>query len=215
MRRRLRSSIRFVVLATLFATLGVGGANAWLILSARSATFTRVDDVPKHDVALVLGTSPRAPSGRKNRFFERRMDAAAALFSAGRVKHLLISGDHGTREYDEVAAMQAALVERGVPVDAITLDHAGLRTLDSIVRAKVVFGQDRVVVVTDDFHAPRALFLARSHGLDAVAFPSSVEFSFAPSVPSREILARVLAIVDVARGVRPKFEGPKETLWIK
>ncbi|MBL8766194.1 MAG: YdcF family protein [Planctomycetes bacterium] len=215
MRRRLRLVVRVLSWIASSAVLAATAANAWLIVGARDAIHPAVDEVPKHDVALVLGTTPRARSGLKNRFFERRMDAAAELYLRGRVRHLLISGDHAAPEYDEVAAMQAALVERGVPVDAITLDHAGLRTLDSVARAKLVFGLDRAVIVTDDFHAPRALFLARAFELDAVAFPSHVDFAFAPSVPAREVLARVLAVIDVAIGTRPKFEGPPEAIWLK
>ena len=100
------------------------------------------------------------------------MTAAALLYRSGRVRHLLLSGDNGTRGYDEPADMQAALLALGVPADAMTLDDAGFRTLDSVVRAGgEVFGQRRLTIITDRFHAYRAVFLTRQAGIDAVAFP--------------------------------------------
>ena len=123
--------------------------------------------LPAIDVALVLGAAPIGPEGGPNRYFEYRLDAAAALWRAGKVKYLLVSGDRRRPDYDEPSAMRAGLIVRGVPVSAIYRDFAGVRTRDSMMRAKAVFGQQRLIVVSQGFHAARAIFLARGEGIEA------------------------------------------------
>ena len=151
--------MKLLALGAVLTAVG-GYAINWMIMrQAAGRIFGDAATAPENDVALVLGTAPTAGEGRwKNPFFESRMDAAATLFRAGKVRHLLVSGDNGRREYDEPTAMQSALPARGIPESAITLDYAGFRTLDSVVRARAVFGQTKLTIVTDDFHLPRALF---------------------------------------------------------
>jgi SanA protein len=123
--------------------------------------------LPAIDVALVLGAAPIGPEGGPNRYFENRLDAAAALWRAGRAKYLLVSGDNRWHDYDEPTAMRAGLIERGVPAEAIYRDFAGVRTHDSVERAKSIFGQTRLIIVSQRFHAARAIFLARHDGIEA------------------------------------------------
>lgn len=127
-----------------------------------------------------------------------------------------MSGDNSRKAYDEPTAMRAALDRRGVPDRAITLDYAGFRTLDSVARARSVFGQNRVTIVSDDFHVPRALFLARSQGLDAIGFTSTpVPIGLSRKTRAREVAARVRAWLDVfVFHTSPKFEGPAIALRI-
>jgi len=124
-------------------------------------------DLPEVDVALVLGAAPIGPEGGPNRYFEYRLDAAAALWRAGKVKYLLVSGDNRRPDYDEPSAMRAGLIARGVPEQAIYRDFAGVRTRDSVLRARSVFGQQRLIIVSQGFHASRAIFLARREGIEA------------------------------------------------
>ena len=161
-------------------------------------------------MALVLGTSPYVGQWR-NLFFEARMDAAAQLYREGKVRHLLVSGDNGRKEYDEPTWMRDALIARGVPESAITLDYAGFRTLDSMARAKAVFGLQRCTIVTDDFHQARAIFLARAHGLDAVGFQSKpVPLRWSARTRTRELVSRVAACLDVyVLRTKPRFYGPR------
>ncbi len=134
---------------------------------------TSANRLPFNEVGLVLGTSKFSSDGvSSNPFFEGRLNTAARLYHAGKVHHLLVSGDNGRKNYDEPTWMRDALIARGVPKEAITLDYAGFRTLDSMARAKEVFGLTSFTIITDDFHQPRAVFLARSRGLDGVGFPS-------------------------------------------
>ncbi len=201
---------------TMLVPLVLAGIVAWANWQVGQAADARVfsdpHKVPARRVGLVLGTSPRTRRG-PNPFFERRLDAAAALFRAGKVHCLLVSGDHGTRHYDEVDAMARGLVRRGVPREKIALDHAGFRTLDSLVRARRVFGVRGAVIVTDDFHLPRALYLAQDNGIDAVGLRSAgVSTDIAPWPATREIAARVLVVVDVWFGRQPRFLGRAESL---
>jgi SanA protein len=126
--------------------------------------------LPTVDVGLVLGAAPIGPEGGPNRYFEYRLDAGAALWRSGKVKFLLVSGETRGQDYDEPSAMRAGLIARGVPADVIYRDFAGVRTRDSIVRARDVFGQKRLVIVSQRFHLYRALFLAREAGVEAWGF---------------------------------------------
>lgn len=181
-----------------------------LVVGASTDVYGTAGDVPHHRVALVLGTSPTVAAGRPNLYYRYRIEAAAELWEAGVVDGFLVSGDNGTMEYDEPTAMREDLAALGVPRNVITCDYAGFRTLDSVVRAKEVFGLDRVVVVSQDFHAERAVFLAGASGVDAVGFaartPSTRRTRWKNR--AREVLARTLAVWDVVVGTEPKFLGP-------
>jgi SanA protein len=147
--------------------------------------------------------------------FKARMEAAAYLYKNGKVKHLLVSGDNGIKQYDEPTNMKEALMELDVPENAITLDYAGFRTLDSVVRAKEVFGQNKLTIVTDEFHSHRSVFLAKYAGVDAVGFCSKkVPFKYSPNTYMREYFARVKAVLDLFIGKQPKFLGPRVEIKI-
>lgn len=188
--------------------------------SIKSVTSDRIFEkphlLPTTDVALVLGTSPRLEDGYRNLFFEHRMDAAAELFKSGKVRHLLVSGANPSIYYNEPNAMLDALTLRGVPKEAITLDYAGLRTLDSIVRSKVIFKQSRLVVVTQRFHLHRSLYLADAYGIEAVGFAARpVPKSLARKTHFREFLARVKAFLDLkVIGKQPRFLGDPEPIQL-
>jgi SanA protein len=199
------------VWACLLILLAAAIINLWITQSAKSRTFNDLNRIPANDVGLVLGTSARAQSGFVNLHFRNRVEAAAKLYHAGKVKHLLLSGDNHTKNYDEPTDMKDALLGLGVPRSAMTLDYAGFRTLDSILRAKTIFGLDRLTIITDDFHSQRALFISRSYGVDSVAFCSKpVPIKFSGSIRMREWFARVKAFLDIyALRTQPKFYGPK------
>lgn len=186
--------------------------NLWVIRAGRGRMFGRVEDVPGRKVALVLGASRTTGDGRwLNPHFAHRIEAAAELFCAGKVRQFILSGDNHREGYDEPTDMKEALMKRGVPESAITLDYAGFRTLDSVVRAKEVFGQTELVIVSEPFHNARALFLCRHYGIDAVAFnarPVSTRVSRWAHL--REYLARVKAVLDLyVLRAQPKFLGEK------
>jgi SanA protein len=126
--------------------------------------------LPHRKVALVLGCSPKLRDGSTNYFFIFRMDAGAKLIKNGNVDYLLVSGDNRRRDYDEPTAMKEALIARGVAPDRIVCDYAGLTTLDSVVRAKAIFGQAEITIVSQRFHTERAIYLARAYGVDAIGY---------------------------------------------
>jgi SanA protein len=192
------------------------GCNWWIIRASDSAVYRHPAIIPDRDVGLVLGTAPRVAT-RKNLFFEGRMDTAARLWKEGKVRHFLVSGDHGQKNYDETTAMRDALVARGVPAKSITQDHAGFRTLDSLVRAREVFGVEKLVVVTDDWHLPRALFLAKSAGVDAIgAAFEDVPWKQSAKTRVREWFSRVKAVADVyVLRTKPKFLGERVDLNVR
>jgi SanA protein len=194
----------------IFAPLFVWIVNGWMTQRVAARVFAAAASVPARDVALLLGTSARTAGGYRNPHFDHRMEAAAALYHAGKIRHLILSGDNHIKAYDEPSDMREALLQRGVPESAMTLDYAGFRTLDSVARAKAVFQQPRLTIISDDFHVPRALFLADAYGLDAIAFTArQVPERYARATLWREYFARVKAVLDVyVFGTEPKFYGP-------
>jgi len=200
---------------------GLFSAACSLVVSARhvsanAAPFvkSRVNDLPRVHVGLVLGCSRRTRDGRLNLFFQRRIEAAAELFRAGQVQFLLLSGDNSTVGYDEPSDMRRALIEAGVPPARLLLDHAGFRTLDSVVRAKEVFGLREVIVVSQHFHNERAVYLARASGMQAFAFDArDVGGREGWWMEVREGFSRLCALLDVhVFHTRPRFLGPREVV---
>ncbi|TDU70785.1 SanA protein [Prosthecobacter fusiformis] len=199
-----------LILGCAALVLTVWGSHVWVEKTAHDRCYDDVAKVPPMDVALVLGCSPRI-GGLTNLFYLYRMEAAAALFRAGKVKAFIVSGDNSTHQYDEPTAMKESLIAAGVPAEAIHCDYAGFRTLDSVVRADAIFDQKRFIVVSQRFHNERAVFLARRRGLEAVGFNAEdVSRSIGLSTHLREYLARVNAVLDVTLlQTEPKFYGPK------
>ena len=181
-----------------------------LYISLTTKVYRDSQLVPQAPVALVLGTSP-THRGRVNLFYKRRLEAARDLYEAGAVRAILVSGDNGSTDYDEPGSMRRDLIDLGVPASVITTDHAGFRTLDSVVRAREVFGLERVTIVSQPFHAERAVFLARSAGLEAQAFGARNPGRKAwLKIRAREVLARTRAVLDAILGTGPRFLGPPE-----
>lgn len=188
--------------------------NLWVIGRASGRIFDKVEQVPEVPVALLLGTS-RYVRGQRNAFFFNRIYAAVSLYRAGKVRKIIVSGDNGTQSYNETDDMRRELIARGVPEEDIVNDHAGFRTLDSVVRAKSVFGQSRILIVSQHFHLQRAIFIARAHGIDAVGFSAEdpAEGDALLRVMTREYFARVKAWLDCyVLATQPRFPGPAEPI---
>jgi SanA protein len=157
-------------------------------------------------VALVLGTAPIGPEGGPNRYLVYRLDAAAELWKAGKAKYLLVSGNRDG-SYDEPAAMRDGLIKRGVPAEAIYRDFAGYRTRDSVLRARDVFGQAEILVVSQRFHVGRALFIAHHEGIHAWGFDArDVDQPYSIVTPMRRYPSALMAYVDLYLK-RPASEG--------
>ena len=189
-------------------------ANIWVVVSTEDKIYSSIENLPDNQVALVLGTSHRLTNGSPNPYFENRIRTAAALYRKGKVTHFILSGDNRTVYYNEPNEMKKALVRAGVPDSVITLDFAGLRTLDSVVRCKEIFGQNKVTIITQPFHCYRAIFISQYYNIDAVAI-KAVEPSAEAMVQVylREYFARTKAIIDLyILKTAPHHLGDKEPL---
>lgn len=202
---------RAVALAGLALVALVIGPSVAVRATTAGGRYANGRDVPPAPVALVLGAG-LTPSGELSPFLAERVSTAVALYRDGRVKALLMSGDHGRVDHDEVAAMTAAAEAAGVPASAIVEDHAGFDTYSSCYRARSVWGLDRVIMVSQSFHLPRAVWLCRHLGVEAdgVAAPDAGHASTSAYGTLREVLAVDKAVLDVARRRSPRFPGPPE-----
>jgi SanA protein len=186
----------------------VAVANAVVLIGGEGSS--DVADAPNAQVALLLGAKVD-PSGRPSAMLRDRIAVAAELYRAGKVERVLASGDHGRTDYDEVNAMKRELLARGVPARDVFTDHAGFDTWSSAVRARKVFGVRSVLVVTQDFHLARAVWLARRAGLTAHGVSADLHGYGRQGMLSRarEALARVKAVGDVVCDTQPRYLGPR------
>lgn len=185
-------------------------SNLTVYWTSKDYLFDKVDEVPKSEIALLLGTSKFTKRNTLNQYFAFRIDAAVKLYKAGKVKYILISGDNGRKEYNEPEDMKQELIKRGIPKGKIVLDYAGFDTYDSVLRAKLVFGQKNIIVVSQKFHNQRAVYIGRKNDLNIVGFNTKeVRVSYAFLTKFRELFACVKAFVEVKLGVEPHFLGPK------
>lgn len=205
-----RISIWMIMLLIAFIVF----TNFWVIYTTRNQVYESLEALPATDVALVLGTSKRLSNGEANPYFYYRIEAAEQLYKSGKVKHLILSGDNETRYYNEPQYMKDALLKRDIPDSVITLDYAGFRTLDSVVRCKMIFGQNEFIVVTQRFHTYRAVFIADNFDIEAVAYAAeNISLSKSINVIIREFLARPKAVLDVfIFNVKPRIMGEKEAV---
>ncbi len=163
------------LLVAVLLLLGVGLAlllsplalRAWVEQTYRARVYSRPAAVPSRPLAIVFGAG-YWPSGRLSDALADRMEAAIALYQAGTVNKLLLTGDNRFADYNEPAAMAAYAEARGIPREDLVLDYAGRRTYDSCFRAGAIFGVERAVLVTQDFHLPRALYTCDRLGLEVV-----------------------------------------------
>jgi len=187
-------------------------SNDFIKTNSEEFIFNEVDQIDStYEVALVLGCKGTFDTKYTNPYFKYRMEACAELYKSGKVKKFLLSGDNSRVDYNEPEEMKKALIKLGIPEHCIYLDYAGFRTLDSVVRAKEVFGQNKVLIVSQQFHNERAVFLAQRKGIKAYAFNAQdVSGRLNKATSFREYLARVKAVLDVyLLGTEPKFLGEK------
>lgn len=192
--------------------------DQYMTLSASKDIYTSVKEVPKKRAALLLGTAKYVAKGKKNYFYVYRIRAAVALWKAGRVSAILVSGDNQSKYYNETERMRNDLIKAGVPKKYITSDNAGLRTFDSIVRAETIFGLKDYIIVSQKFHLERALFIARAKGQKVIGFAAKDKkgTNAAKKMIAREYLARVKAFLDVyILNTKAKVYGKKEKVKYK
>lgn len=215
-RKRILHRTKILCLTALvLSTAAIAAAEIAVSRISRGRIFATPEEVPVRRTALVLGTSQHLRNGAPNPYFYNRICAAAELWHAGKIEAIVVSGDNGRKNYNEPEAMRDALVTQGIPAEAIWLDYAGFRTLDSVVRMREIFGQEAFTIVSQEFHNRRAVVLARAYGLDAVGFDAAdPHVGGMIRVWVRERLARVKLFLDLAFGKQPKFLGEKIEITI-
>jgi vancomycin permeability regulator SanA len=211
-RRLLRRGARLALLGAVLAAVTVVASVTWVRSGAAGHIYTE-QSVPAAPVALVLGAQVYE-EGSPSPFLAARLELARRLFVAGKVRAILVSGDHMNWGYNEPGSMHRWLVERDVPAEKIVLDHAGFDTYDSCVRAKRIFGVQQAIVVTQTFHIERAVTLCRRQGVDASGVGDDTVSIY--RVPwrvssTREYPAAVKAALDTVSGRDPVHLGRRET----
>ncbi len=210
-KRLLRRALLALGLLIFLALLSIMALNAWMVHAASGKIFTKVETVTPAPVALVLGAGPGSL------YFEDRLDAAEALYRAHKASHFVVSGEGDAADPygSETMLMFEGLVRRGIPKAAITRDDAGFRTLDSMARARNVYGLKSIIIVSQSFHLPRALYLAQAWGMDATGYAAVDPGGDFYHTYFREWFARVKAVLDVQfLHTQPRQPGPPQPLTL-
>lgn len=209
MKKGIRCVLKWIMAGLLVGLALVVFCNFLVKSKAKGRLYDDVDAIPYRRVGLVLGTSPYNAHGGDNLYYRNRMNAAAQLYAAHKIDYILVSGDNRKLEYNEPEYMRRSLIALGVPDSVIVLDYAGFRTFDSMVRAKKVFGQDSVTVISQAWHNERAVYIAQHHDLDAIGF-NATDIQYRRSYlknHTREILAKTKVVLDMLFNKQPKFLG--------
>ena len=174
----------------------------------KESMYDNITETPSKKVGLLLGTAKYVKGGWINLYYTHRITAAVELYKAGKIEYILISGDNGRESYDEPTLMKEDLMAAGIPESAIYLDYAGFRTLDSVVRCKRIFGELDILVISQQFHNERAVYIARAKGIQAVGYNAQdVNAKYGFKTRIREYLARTKMFLDLWFGKEPKFLG--------
>lgn len=209
-----RVLVRRLLLA--FAVLAFLGAAALFAADrnienrAAGRVYRDVSSIPAREYGLLPGTSRLVHGKYLNTYFYNRIHAAAELYKAGKIRKIIVSGDNGRADYNETGDMARELVAEGVAPEDVLSDYAGFRTLDSVVRARNLFGADEITVISQKFHCERAIYLASEHGIDAVGFEADevAPRAIRAKLAVREAFARVLAVLDAKiLKTKPHFES--------
>ena len=203
----------------LIAVIGIGSVFGMLALVRRASAgrlYSSAAEIPHRRVGLLLGCKKQLGDGTPNPFFDNRLRAATALFKSGKIDYLIVSGDNHTRGYDEATDMKDALLHEGVPADRVYSDCAGFRTLDSVVRARDIFGVKQMTIISQEFHNQRAIFLARHNDLDAIGFNAEdADLGDFSGTHRREKLADIKAALDIyLLRTKPHFLGSTVSIGV-
>lgn len=207
--RRVTWAKRLFLLTSIGGFIWFFAANYTIESNAEGKLFNNVETCPAVKVAIVLGASKSLANRNSNPYFAYRIEAAITLYKAGKVKYFIVSGDNHVKGYDEPTDMKNALMAGGVPDSAIFLDYAGFRTLDSMERAIKVFGQQEVMVISQQFHNERAIYLGEHFGMKVIGFNAKDVGGSGIRTKLRERFARMKVFWDLLWGVDSRFLGPK------
>ena len=193
--------IKGIFLSILAIVIIIASCNMIVIHYSKDKLYDNAKDIPYKEVGLLLGTSPRTKDGHANIYYAYRVEAAVRLYKAKKIGRILISGDGREKNYDEPKYIRRDLIKRGIPANKIILDRKGLRTFDSVIRAKEVYGYSEFTVISQKFHNERAVFLARHNDMDAIGFNAkdapNQKGKSAKRMRIRELLVKVKVFTDL------------------
>lgn len=201
-------NIALILLLLVLTVVGI--VNYMVVRDTSGQIYHNINDIPKNKVGLLLGTAKYMDKAKNliNTYYQNRIDAAAALYMAGKIDYIIVSGDNSTQYYNEPLLMKKDLIAKGVPESRIFFDNAGFRTLDSILRCRDIFGQTSFTVISQSFHNQRAIYIANRKNVNAVAFCAADGDGYV-DVFIREKLARVKMMIDLLLNKQAKFYGEK------
>lgn len=210
MRKIIKNIFKFFLLLLVAGIIFIAWANYNIKKESESFISYDIADVPQAKVALLLGTGKTLNNGMPNAYFYNRIQAASELYKSGKIKYIIVSGDNSSKDYNEPEDMQIALIQNAIPRDKIIMDHAGFRTLDSVIRARDIFGQTKLIIISQKFHNERAVFLAKKNHMEAFGFNAADVNKYAGIKTNiREYFAKAKVYWDLLFGVKPKFGGEK------
>jgi SanA protein len=209
-RKNIYKLIKIFLFFIIVSVFSIFLSNKLIDKNAQGKVYSETKNIPKNKVGLLLGTSKFLRNGQINLYYKYRLNAAIKLFKSNKIDFIVISGDNGSKNYDEPTDFKNDLIKAGIPENKIFLDFAGFRTLDSVVRVKEIFGQNSVTIISQQFHNERAIYLAEHFDIKAIGFNAKgLSGTYGLKVKLREYLARVKVFVDIIFNVEPKFLGKK------
>lgn len=207
--RRLKKIILFSVIGLVLIIFVILGIEAIFKRNTQDLIYRNISELPNSKTVIILGASVHA-DGKLSPILQDRVDTAIKLFKQGKVENFLVTGDHRSEDYNEIGAMVGYLEEKGIDTAKITSDHAGLDTYDSMYRAGKLFGIENAIVVTQEFHLPRALFIASNLGYNYLGFPADQRaYQTEYRLKQREKLANLKALWEVLLKKEPKTLEPR------
>lgn len=203
-----RSWRYIILLLSVSLALVVGTVHYVVNVATSSQLYNDINQIPKNRVGLLLGTAKYNDKSKNiiNVYYQHRIDAAVALYMAGKIDFVIVSGDNSTLYYNEPLLMKQDLIARGVPAKCIYMDNAGFRTLDSILRCRDVFRQRSFTIISQRFHNQRAVYIANHKNVQTVAYNAEDGDSFW-DVAIREKMARVKMMLDLLLNKQAKLYG--------
>lgn len=203
---RIRKTLKIIFQLTLVAAIAGLVLNGYVYEEGGRYILQSREDAPHAEAAIILGAAI-TQAGLPSPVLQDRVLMAVDLYRQGKVSKILVSGSNPSTSYNEVNPVRKVLVENGIPTEDIFLDHAGFDTYSTMYRAKEVFKVTSAIVVTQNFHLPRALFLARNMGLEAYGMPAD-RSTYTLKNYVREFFSRPKAFIDIVMKRSPKYTGP-------
>lgn len=201
----------FLIIASIVSVVLI--CDLFVSYKTKNQTYSSIEKLPLNRVGLLLGTSKFLSDGSPNLYYKYRIEAAAELFRASKIKYIVVSGDNRKKNYNEPVEMKNSLIKKGIPEKAIFLDFAGFRTFDSVIRINKIFGQESFTVISQKFHNERAIFLAMNNSTHAVGYNAKdVDLYNGLKTVIREKFARVKLFLDIIFETKPHFLGEPVTI---